>query len=117
MREQSGIFWKKYKCSFCNFKTEKFEDLIYHIDSHDKNSIDTFLEKQVSKVKVIWEKYKCPFCDFTTEKRGDLMKHMDDLPVHRAYLFNRLNNNQCPYCDFKAEKLADVGNHILIKHC
>ena len=94
MKKQHGV--KKYKCDYCNFRSENLSNVNRHEKTRHENEV-----------------FKCEQCEFTTARKDKLRRHTRSKHLEK--------NIRCEHCNFVTDRNENLKRHInlihTLKHC
>ena len=94
MKKQHGV--KKYKCNYCNFRS----DNQFNLSRHEK----TMHENEV---------FRCEQCEYTTPRKDILRRHIRSKHLEK--------NIKCEHCNFVTDRIENLKRHVdsihTQKHC
>ncbi|NXU62226.1 ZFX protein, partial [Horornis vulcanius] len=131
---------KKYRCTDCDYTTNKKISLHNHLESHKlTNKTEKLIEcdecgktfshagtlfthKMVHRDKGVNKMHKCKFCDYETAEQGLLSHHLlatfsdtKELQQH-TLMHQESKTHQCLHCDHKSSNSSDLKRHIISVH-
>ncbi len=125
LREFVQTFPNPNMCAFCNYGSEKQDNLVKHVAlGHSK--LDEYLlnddlvaakrAKAMSKPKKISLGPTCPVCDTKDPAREHVARHFGE-ELH-AYIteFGGENATSCNECEYKGDKPKTLGIHVALVH-
>ena len=125
LREFVQTFPNPNMCAFCNYVTEKQDNLVKHVAlGHSK--LDEYLldealvaakrAKAMSKPKKISLGPTCPVCDVKDPAREHVARHFGEELLAYIQDFGGENPTACNECEYKGDKPKTLGIHVALVH-
>ena len=125
LREFVQTFPTPNMCAFCNYATEKQDNLVKHVAlGHSK--LDEYLlddelvaakrAKAMSKPKKISLGPTCPVCDTKDPAREHVARHFGEELLAYIQDFGGENPTACNECEYKGDKPKTLGIHVALVH-
>ena len=125
LREFVQTFPNPNMCAFCNYVTEKQDNLVKHVAlGHSK--LDEYLlddalvaakrAKAMSKPKKISLGPTCPVCDVRDPAREHVARHFGEELLAYIQDFGGENPTSCNECEYKGDKPKTLGIHVALVH-
>ena len=89
MKKQHGL--KKYKCNFCNFRSENLSNVNRHEKTKHENEV-----------------FKCDQCEYTTARKDKLRRHTRSKHLEK--------NVKCEHCNFVTDRNENLKRHHNLIH-